>query len=297
MIKLRQLSARWVRTLPEWSSGILLPLCLVGVLAVFFLPSGWSHPSSRDSLSYPVFIEEDLNQSLMTLRVVALSGSQKDPQGRMGLMAYTGRGILRGTVTRPYSELQALFSQLGVEASMTPSWNQLEWTFRFPSESLSAVADLLEDLFTQPRFDARDMNEVQLQMRAELRGQFTQKQFIGEWGGANGSLVSGPFSTSPLGTMEGIGRLTPQEAQRAFTSEIHRGNLVVGVLGSVPSDVVLAVLGSRLFFSLPASVLLSRPHQVREPMLRRGVLLDSSPTSPSDSVGLTFFVPDSPFYV
>lgn len=291
MMKLPQHSATWTSSVRGWPLGFLLSLCMMVIGSVSFLPSVWSSPSPQDSLSYPVFVEEDLNQSRMTLRVVAISGSQNDPQGRSGLMAYMGRGVLRGTVTRPYSELQALFSQLGVEASMTPSWNQLEWTFRFPNENLSAVADLLEDLFTQPRFDARDMNEVQLQMRTELRSQFTQRQFIGEWGGANGSLVSGPFSASPLGTMEGIARLTPQDAQRAFYSQVHRGNLVVGALGSVPTDAVLAILGSRLFFAPQAPGLPSQAHQVREPMLRRGVLLDHLPIINNDSVGVTFFIP------
>lgn len=184
---------------------------------------------------FPIFTETRAGAEL-ELVLGTRAGGMQDPREKRGLMAYMARGILRGSVTRPWEDVTALFERLGIEASVeSGEWHQF-WKFKMPLSSFNPALDLVQDLFTSPAFDVKQMNGVQAALRGEIRQFFQSPQSLADWASAVAVFQPGIATQSPIGTIEGVGRLTPHDAFSAFESLLVEENLIVGVRSELSAN-------------------------------------------------------------
>jgi predicted Zn-dependent peptidase len=192
-----------------------------------------------------VLAEPDPQASTVALQIQVRSGSLSDPVGKDGLAYYTARAMMRGTFTRPYTELSNDIEQLG--ASVTVVADQATTTFSclVLSSNLSPFLDIMRDVLTQPAFDVTEMNTFQKTLEGELQSALQDPQKLAARAVLQ-TQYAGTAAAHPVtGTIVSTARITPQDTRAFFQSRYSRENIVIGATGPFTADELVSLIESK----------------------------------------------------
>lgn len=178
---------------------------------------------------------------VISFRIEVHSGSVNDPKGKEGLNALTalmlGEG---GTKELSYDRLVERLFPWAASISAQPDKEVTVLTGRVHRDFLMPFYKILSDLVREPRFDPSDFTrnrEFLLNyLQNTLRGNDDEnlgKQTL------NAMLYRHhPYGTTEAGTVQGLKAITLEDVKAFHRRTWTRSNIVVGVAGGYPKDLV-----------------------------------------------------------
>jgi zinc protease len=180
--------------------------------------------------------ERDPQAQVALVRVLVRSGSLSDPAGLPGLANFTGRGLLRGTLTRPYAELTAAIERLGASVSVRVDQDITVIQGSVLVRNFDPFLDLLRDVLTQPAFDPVEMATLQKTLQGELRASLQDPEEL-----ASRAVLASAYAGTAAdhvaeGTADGIGRARPQDLLAFYRAHYGSRNMLVGLVTPFEDD-------------------------------------------------------------
>jgi len=203
--------------------------------------------------SFNLVVETDPQAMLVDLRIIVRSGSLSDPENLPGLAHFTARALLRGTKTRPFSDLSQAIERLGARVSISVDQTTTVISASVLNKNLGHFLDVMRDVFTQPAFDVREMDQLQKTIQGELRANLQDSRVLAKRGLLTAAYRSARMA-SPEGTIGGIGRITPLDLAAFFKLRYVRENLLIAVSSPLPEAELIKRINSKLD-SIPSGVL------------------------------------------
>ena len=147
----------------------LTRLATLGIMGVVAMTTVAVPAGRADSKGWNIVSEQDPGAALTHIKFVIRSGSLSDPAGKSGLAYFTARGMLRGTQTRPYQDLNNAIESLGGSISVSVDQTQTVFDTTVLTSDLDNFLSILRDVFTNPAFSVSDMNMLQKILFGEFR--------------------------------------------------------------------------------------------------------------------------------
>src|SRR6185437_3879182 len=196
---------------------------MMGVLAI------GAQLAHGDSTGWNVISEQDPSAALTHIKFVIRSGSLSDPAGKSGLAYFTARGMLRGTQTRPYQDLNNAIESLGGSISVSVDQTQTVFDTTVLTSDLDNFLSILRDVFTNPAFSVSDMNMLQKILFGEFRVSLQDGQTVAGRALMQTAYAGTALANPPSGTIASVSSLTPQDAQTFFAAHYSRENMVIAI--------------------------------------------------------------------
>ncbi|MCL6480544.1 MAG: insulinase family protein [Firmicutes bacterium] len=190
---------------------------------------------------------------LVTVRVMVRAGSAHDPEGLEGLAYLTARMLIEGSfgdprapvtkerlaeITRPWGQGAMPTVQVGKETTT--------FSMTVPREVLPRyVAQIFRPMFTQPLFEARELDRLRAETLTTLRSNLRLEQI--ELVGLvtlDNVLHAGTSYAHPVATERGAEAITREALQRFYVTYYRPEHLVLGV--STREEAVVAPLREAL---------------------------------------------------
>jgi len=214
-----------------------LGMVLGGILASFTLAQAGS---------MRVLTEADPSSQLARIKIVVRSGSLADPEGYPGGAYFTARGMLRGTRTRPYAELNREIEKLGGSIGVSIDATKTVFDGAVLAENLDPFLDLLRDIFTQPEFNLNECSTLQGIIQGELKSALEDPQVLASRG-VQRALYSGTRMQYPAqGTVSGVGLISPGVASQFFKTHYLKSNLLIGITAPLSAEIMIAKIVAKL---------------------------------------------------
>jgi predicted Zn-dependent peptidase len=251
--------------------------------SIYPTPAGWKHPLSferrPEKIEYPpaddmqvtgsrVFFLPDRELPLVDLTLLVKAGSVDVPPAKIGLADLLSESIIRGG-TAGYSpdELARVLDENAIRISVDVGEEQTSIHLSVLKDDWGKGLQLLQEIFTHPRFDPQILETVKGRKLTALKRQ-----------GGNARAVAGrelkiwhfkghPYGRDPLAGLATIADISRDDLKRFLADYFVPSNMVAAVAGDVDEKEVRQGL-EQLFKSLP---------QTRAPQRK---LTDPEPTPP-----------------
>lgn len=195
---------------------------------------------------WTIVAEQDPQSLLAHVKIIVRSGSLSEPEGLAGLAHFTARGLLRGTITRPYKDLNNAIEGLGGSLSVMVDHDETVFTGIVLAENLDSFLDIVRDLFTQPAFEVNEMIRLQKILSGELSSRLQDVQYLAAQAALTRFYRGTAAAKSTGGTSKGIGKLTSGDAMSFFEKNYVKENIVVGVVSPMAQKSVSDLVASKL---------------------------------------------------
>jgi zinc protease len=197
----------------------------------------------------PEVVTLDTSAPLLQIRVMVKTGSAWDPEKLEGLAYLTGEMIIEGgfgrgkssvtkdrlaEITRPWG--QGAYPNVNVSKEITT------FTMTVPRERLDDyLKQILQPMFTQPQFDAKELDRVRAETLQVLRStlRFEQIELVGLIGLDNYIHENDGtgYAHPDLGTETGLEAVTSEAVRRFYATYYQPENIVVGLNTADPKIV------------------------------------------------------------
>jgi zinc protease len=225
----------------------LASAALLGLLA---LPAA----ARAESAATPIEVVTLPNASspLVSIRLQFNVGSIHDPAGKEGLATLTALMIGdAGTQKRSYTDLvEALYPMAaGIEPNTDREVTAIGGTVH--RDTLAGYTALLEEALLKPGFSAEDFQRNKDQLTATLSSSLrSNDESLGLELLQQEIFKGHPYGHSPIGTVEGLQRITLDDVKQFYRENYTQANLTLGVAGGYPADYVAHL--TRDLAALPA---------------------------------------------
>jgi zinc protease len=175
---------------------------------------------------------------LVALRLQFNVGSIHDPAGKEGLATLTSMMIGQaGTQKRSYTDLvEALYPMAsGINSNTDREVTVIGGTIH--RDKLDEYTALLEEALLKPGFSKEDFERNKEQLSAALTSSLRSNDERLGLEQLQQEIYKGhPYGHSPIGTVEGLQRITLDDVKRFYQQHYTQGNLMLGVAGGYPAD-------------------------------------------------------------
>jgi zinc protease len=206
--------------------------------------------TASDTTGWTIVTEQDPGAAITHLQFIFRSGSLSDPADKPGLAYFTARALLRGTLSRPYQELNHSIETLGAAIGVDVDPTQITYNASVLTENLDAFLDLMRDVLTQPAFSATDLGFLQKTVVGELSASLQDVRTLASRAVMKTIYKGMPLENPVEGTQSGISKITPQDASAFFRTHFVRENLIIGLTTPLTQIEAAAGIQSKLV-SLP----------------------------------------------
>jgi zinc protease len=216
-----------------------------------------------------VLVREDDRLPLVSVYAAFRGGLLAETRETNGLTKLLSRAMLKGTKSRSAAELAEQLESAGGRIGSDSGNNSFSVAVEVMKPDLKLGLDILADVLQHPTFPAA---EVELEKQAQIAGIKAENEQITAVARntAREKLFGDhPYALRNLGTIESVGRLTPQDLQKMHADYVTAKNGVIAVFGDVKAAEVVKQLEAR-FGKMPAgAVMLDDP--ARPAPLKAGV--------------------------
>jgi predicted Zn-dependent peptidase len=244
-------------------------------------PSKVSHP---DELSFPVlevkipkpdrivmtngmtvFMLEDEELPLITIKILIRNGSINDESGKSGTANLVTR-LMRTGGTAKYSaealdeKLEFISADLGSSAY----YEDMELSFSFLSRDLGDCLEILREVLIAPAFPEDKLAKEKDRIMESIRRENDQPDAIASREFRKLLYPNHPFGNEIHGTTETLAAITTEDLKNFHRKYFTASNMMLGVSGSFKKDEMLARLKAN-FEGVPAGARqpASSPHLAR----------------------------------
>ena len=222
------------------------------------LPRSDRHPFEQAELSNGITVLGQVrpHSPSVDVRIRLDAGAVRDPAEQSGLAAFTARGLLRGTSSLSFEQLNERTDSLGASLGVDGGRHHTEIAIRSLVEDLPVLLDLAADVVRRPTFPNDEIDTVRAQILSGIR----------EADNDTGSRASRAFrqllfpAPHPLGrrvageldTVAGISR---DRLAQFHATQLGPAGAVIAVVGGVDSFAEVVTLIDRSFGDWSASAL------------------------------------------
>jgi len=235
-------------------------------VSIYPTPVGWKHPLSfhrePQKIAYPradtmeiagakVFYLPDRELPLVDLALLVKAGSVDVDDAQMGLTALLNGGIIRGG-TESYSpaQLASVLDENAIQISVTVGEEETVIHLSVLKDDWQAGLDLLQEILTRPRFDARMLEVVKTEELTALKRQGGNAQAVAARERDIWHFKGHPYGRDPLKALQTIPAISREDLKQFLSRYIVPANLVAAVAGDIDKAEVKSGL-KQLFRSLP----------------------------------------------
>lgn len=187
----------------------------------------------------PKVVTLDSPAPLVQVRVMVKAGSASDPAGKEGLARLTGQLLIQGgfgdpkapitkeklaEITRPWGDNAYPGVQVSKEVTV--------FTMTVPREVLSTyLRQVFQPLFTQPLFDAKELDRVRGETLQTLRSnlRLEQIELVGLVALDNVIHEGSSYAHPDIGTENGLQAVTADDVRAFYATYYKPENIVLGV--------------------------------------------------------------------
>jgi zinc protease len=187
----------------------------------------------------PQVVTLDSPAPLVQIRVMVRAGSAADPAGKEGLARLTGQMLIQGgfgdakapvtkerlaEITRPWGE--------GAYPRVSATKEVTVFTMTVPREHVAAyVRQVFQPLFTQPRFEAKELDRLRGEALQSLRSnlRLEQIELVGLVALDNLIHEGTAYAHPDIGTEKGLSQVTADDVRAFYAAHYRPENIVLGV--------------------------------------------------------------------
>ncbi len=186
-----------------------------------------------------IFQKSELPQLMLKLQFQA--GSARDPKGKEGLAALAASMVSdAGSKAMRIDEIRKAFYPIAGSFSAQTDKETATFTLRIHRDNWKPFLDIVLPMLLDPGMRDDDFQRVRDGQRNTLRQDLrsdNEEELAKE--ALQNDLFSGtPYGHPVLGTIAGIGALTPDDVRAFWKSFYTRGNLTIGANGAVPDELL-----------------------------------------------------------
>ncbi len=195
----------------------------------------------------PVFLVQQGDLPLVSVRLWMGVGREANPPGKAGLIAMTATMLDEGTKTRDSAAIAGDAALLGAELSISAGDESTVVALdALTGSTLGPSLDLMADVVLRPKLDKKDFARMQgdtlaaIQAASAEPNDTARRVFLGQLFGADH-----PYGTPGVGTTTSVTALRLADIKKAYAEYWHSGNAAFVVVGKVDEATAKAELESR----------------------------------------------------
>ncbi|MDP2871882.1 MAG: pitrilysin family protein [Bacillota bacterium] len=174
----------------------------------------------------------------LTMHMAAGSACETPETG--GLANFAARGTLLGTADRPFEVINEQLDALGASLAADCGPDAARWRGSCLSGDLPAVADLLAETLDRPSFPAEHVERLRLELATRIRERDQDTRELAQRTALELAYPGGhPYGRHPLGLLESLTRLGPQDLRDFHSRCYGPERTVVAAVGPLASDRLL----------------------------------------------------------
>lgn len=241
------LAAAFVSCIPKETDSMLVELPPMPPAAP---TPQWSPPAPTKlalASGLPVWLHEDHDLPLVSLRIQIPTGSVDDPQGRWGTAALTASMMQEAAGELTSLERAAALDRLAARFSVDPG---REWTtvvLDVHKDRLAAAMPLLADAILRPKLLSDDWERVKQRHVTSIEQGLDDNPVVAAM--IAPALLFGPdhpYGHPVNGTLPTASTVTLEEVQGFWRRNLHAGGAQVVVVGDVEPQAVIGLLDTHL---------------------------------------------------
>lgn len=181
---------------------------------------------------------------LPLVSIVALfdAGATRDPEGREGLAALTGKLLLEGTRHRDGGALVDAFEQLGATVDVRADWDSASVQLTVLKGNADAALRLLSEVLREPAFEARDVARLKAERRAERLQLRTEPRELADESFEHFLYApSSRYHVGDGGSTRSIAAVTDDDVRTFYRSRYVPARLSLIMVGDVGHDEAAAM--------------------------------------------------------
>ncbi|MGD2268812.1 MAG: pitrilysin family protein [Desulfobacterales bacterium] len=234
--------------------------------SIYPTPVGWKHPLSfrrhPQKITYPrpqtaeiknatVFYLPDRELPLIDLTLLIKAGETDLPDGKTGLSGLLESSLIRGgTQNYSPSELAMALDENAIQLSVSVGEEDSAIHLSVIKHDWDKGLALLQEVITQPAFDAGVLTVAKDQELVALRRQSDRAQAIAMREGMIWHFKGHPYGRDPLLGLDTIPAISREDLQGFIKKYFIPANMVAAVAGDIDKQRAVAGL-KKLFNSLP----------------------------------------------
>lgn len=225
-------------------------------------------------MSITTYLESSNDLPLVDLYFITRTGSANDPDGREGALNLALRTLRRGTRRRSAVEIDAQLDHAGATLSIGCDATSATLHLTVIRRNLEVALELFAEILTEPALPAEVLAQVAREVRADLIDSRDDDRTLAGRFFRRRLFAGHPFGRPSSGTVEGVVRLTRDDALSAWQRASRVDNVIIAASGDI-SEEELQRFTARVAAGLSSAAPLSRA--IAAPKAPRGrhlVLVD-----------------------
>jgi zinc protease len=212
-----------------------------GTAAAVALPAIWT-ASLPNGLALSGIEDRELPVARFEISIDA--GQLRDDVKRPGVASLTAEMLTRGTRTKTREQLENALNALGAEVGVGVDEERTVIGGTTLSRNFAATMALVEEMLTQPRWDASELALAKAATTAGLQASRAEPSYLAEMVARQAIYGDGVLAFDPRGTPESVATLTMDDLQRFKATFYSPKAARVRVAGAVDQGTVSGALSS-----------------------------------------------------
>ncbi len=220
-----------------------------------------------------IIVQEHHEVPVFSMRAAVLAGLLAENAENNGISNFVADVLTRGTRNRSHEELAAAIESLAGDVGGFSGRNSLGVAAGFLSENFDEGMDLALEVLLEPAFNEEDTEKARRELLLAIKNREDEASHRAFNLIYKTVYPDHPYGMTTLGETESVEAITTADLRAFYENALDPSNLVVGVVGDVDADAVVAKLTAALGglkddatrFEMPPSA--SAPDTVRQARL------------------------------
>lgn len=183
---------------------------------------------------------------MVTAAIAFDAGSRRDPKGKEGLADLTANSIAEGTKTLRADELNQKIDFLGSEMDVSAGRDYSGAGFTSLKRYWRDTLKLMAGVLTDPGLRDDDIARKQAEQLAALKAQEEEPGYVADVTYTKLLFGDTPYGHLAEGTVESVGRLTPQDVKNFYHDFYKPQGAIISVVGDIEPDEVAKAFNEQL---------------------------------------------------
>ena len=186
----------------------------------------------------PATVLQPNRSPLVTFRILFLTGSASDPEGKEGVAALTAAMLAQGGSRRmTYEQIQDAFYPMAAEFDYQIDKEMTVFSGTTHIDNLSRYYTIINQMLLEPGFRQEDFTRLKTDainfLKVSLRE--ANDEELGKEQLYNSIYAGHPYGHHNMGSLSALERLTLDDVRAFYRQNYTRGNLVIGMAGGYPT--------------------------------------------------------------
>ena len=218
----------------------LAALTLIALAA----PRSWALEIKRMQLANGavLLVSEQHQLPMVSMAIAFDAGSRRDPVGQEGIAALTASAMQQGTQQMGVGEFNQKVDFMGSAIDVSASRDFAIAAFTSLKKYQADTLHLLAETLQNPGLRNADIERKRLETIADIRSNEEEPGYTAGVAFAKMIFGDSPYGHQTEGSVESLGKLTPDQVRAFYHTYYKFGSAVIAVTGDVDADAIKASL-------------------------------------------------------